>query len=105
MAKSLGNNPLLRSEEVKEPIFTEKEVAAIKEYQSDVEEFTTMSFKIRKTYLKKLRDYAYTARLSMKDALDDALSSFLDEINDDDLLESPERRRIPRRKRGANDKA
>ena len=102
MARKLGNNPLLMKEPVEEPVFTEKELEALKEIHN-VEDFVTMSFKIRKGYLKKLRDYAYTERLSMKDALDNALTAFLDTIKDEDLLESPERPKIPRRKRGNND--
>ena len=58
---------------------------------SDVDEFTTMSFKIRKTHLKKLRDYAFTNRLEIKEALDEALAQYLDPIDDSSLMEYPEK--------------
>ena len=80
MAKILGNNPLLAKPVEEEPVLTEEEVAAIRAAQSDVDDFTTMSFKIRKTYLKKLRDYAYTNRIEIKYALDEALGLLLDTL-------------------------
>ena len=100
MANILGKNPLLREEPQEEPVLTEKDIATIISERSDVEEFTTMSFKIRKTYLKKLRDYAFTNRLEIKEALDEALAQYLEPIDDSTLMEYPEKPRKSRKKRG-----
>lgn len=102
MSKALGNNPLLKKAEApaEEPVLTDREVSELKAQISDVDEFTTMSFKIRKTYLKKLRDYAFTNRLEIKEALDDILGDFLGQIDDAELMEYPEKPRKTRRKRG-----
>ena len=96
MAKLFNNNPLMKEEE---PVLTEEDVATIIRERSDVEEFTTASFKVRKTYLKKLRDYAFTNRLEQKEALDEILAAFLDEIDDSTLMEYPEKPKKTRRKR------
>lgn len=42
------------------------------------------TFIVRESYLEKLKDYAYTERVSIKDALDMALGHFLQDL--DDLL-------------------
>ena len=97
MAKILGNNPLMKKTD-EEPVLTEAEVAAIRATQTDADDFTTMSFKIRKTHLKKLRDYAYTSRIEIKEALDEALAQFLDNIDDSGLMEYPEKTRKPRKR-------
>ena len=99
MAKILGNNPLLASDPVdEEPVLTEAEVAAILANMSDADEFTTMSFKVRKTYLRKLRNYAYTNRIEIKYALDQALGLLLDKIDDTELLEYPEKQKKTRKR-------
>ena len=98
MSKILGNNPITQAGE--EPVLTEKDVATIRAPQSDVDDFTTASFKIRKTHLKKLRDYAFTNRLEQKEALDQILGAFLDQIDDSELMEYPEKPKKTRRKRG-----
>jgi len=99
MSKILGNNPLLKSEhKVDEAGFTEKDVATIKAAQSDVDDFTTMSFKVRKTHLKKLRDYAFTNRLEIKEALDEILGDFLGSIDDSELMEYPEKPKKTRKR-------
>jgi len=98
MAKILGNNPLLREEKKEEPVLSEKDVETIIRERSDVEEFTTMSFKIRKTHLKKLRDYAFTNRLEIKEALDEALAKYLDPIDDSSLMEYPEKPKKTRKR-------
>lgn len=98
MAKILGNNPLLREEKKEEPVLSEKDVETIIRERSDVEEFTTMSFKIRKTHLKKLRDYAFTNRLEIKEALDEALAQYLDPIDDSSLMEYPEKPKKTRKR-------
>lgn len=98
MAKILGNNPLLREEKKEEPVLSEKDVAAIKAAVSDVDEFTTMSFKIRKSHLKKLRDYAFTNRLEIKEALDEALAQYLDPIDESELMEYPEKPKKTRKR-------
>ena len=98
MARALGNNPLLRPERVEEPALSEREVQTIRSAQSDVDEFTTMSFKVRKTYLKKLRDYAFTNRLEIKEALDEALAQYLGDIDESTLMEYPEKPKKTRKR-------
>lgn len=98
MAKILGNNPLLREEKKEELVLSEKDVATIRAAQSHVDEFTTTSFKIRKTHLKKLRDYAFTNRLKIKEALDEALAYYLDPIDDSSLMEYPEKPKKTRKR-------
>lgn len=98
MAKALGNNPLLRARPEEEPVLSERDIQMIRAAQSDVDDFTTMSFKVRKTHLKKLRDYAFTNRLEIKEALDEALAKFLEGIDDADLMEYPEKPRKTRRR-------
>ena len=101
MAKILGNNPLLKPEpRVDEAGFTEKDLQTIRETQTDADDFTTASFKIRKTHLKKLRDYAFTNRLEIKEALDEALAQYLDPIDESTLMEYPEKPKKTRKKRG-----
>ncbi len=94
MAKTLGNNPLFEEE----PVLTPEDVETIKAAVTDVDQFTTMSFKIRKKHLKKLRDYAFTNRLEIKEALDEALDQFLAKIDDSDLMEYPEKPRKSRKR-------
>lgn len=98
MAKALGKNPLLRDEKKEEPVLSEKDVAMIKASVSDVDEFTTMSFKVRKSHLKKLRDYAFTNRLEIKEALDEALAQYLDPIDESELMEYPEKPKKTRKR-------
>lgn len=102
MSKALGKNPLLNTPPAQneEPVLTERDIAIIRAAQSDVDDFTTASFKVRKEYLKKLRNYAFTNRLEQKEALDQILGAFLDTIDDSELLEFPEKPRKPRKKRG-----
>lgn len=98
--KGLGNNPLFNEPVKEEPVFTEEDIATIRAATSDIDDYTTMSFRVRKTYLKKIRDYAYTERLEIKEALDYLLKDALSRINDADLLESPERPKIKRPRKG-----
>jgi len=99
MAKILGNNPLLKAEpRVDEAGFTEKDLQTIRASQTDADDFTTASFKIRKTYLKKLRDYAFTNRLEQKEALDQILGDFLATIDDSALMEYPEKPKKTRKR-------
>lgn len=103
MSKALGKNPLLNTTPAvqdEEPVLTEQDIATIRAAQSDVDDFTTASFKVRKEYLKKLRDYAFTNRLEQKEALDQILGAFLDQIDDSELMEYPEKPKKTRRKRG-----
>lgn len=97
MAKfNLENNPLFSPQEEK-PVLSEKDVKAIKEAQpktgagrpknSDADDFQRMTFIVRKEHLEKLRDYAYTERIDLKIALDQALESFLKKKKD--LLRDP----------------
>ena len=90
MAKSLGNNPLFAKEE-NDALLTAEELEQARYIEGVAEDFTTMSFKIRKTHLKTLRDYAYTYRLEIKEALDKALETFFSTIDTTELLESPEK--------------
>lgn len=99
MANVLGKNPLLTTPEATEDYFTPEDIARIRAEQSDVDDFTTASFKVRKTYLKKLKDYAFTNRLEQKEALDDILGAFLDKIDESDLMEYPEKPKKTRRRR------
>lgn len=96
-SKALGKNPLFQTGE---PVFTEEEAQQIREENivSDVEEFTTMSFKVRKTYLKTLRDYAYTNRLEIKEALDEILTDFFSKIDTTQLLDVPEKPKKARKR-------
>lgn len=99
MAKKLGSNPLLKPEPiVDEAGFTENDLQTIRRAQTDADDFTTASFKIRKTYLKKLRDYAFTNRLEQKEALDQILGDFLDNIEDSALMEYPEKPKKTRKR-------
>ena len=103
-SKALGNNPLFKkSEPVEEKLFTDEEVAQIKQLEKPVivdkvEEFVTLSFKIREEYLKTLRDYAYTKRITVKDALDEMLAESLSKIDKSELLESPEKPKVTRKR-------
>lgn len=46
------------------------------------EDWTRATFIVRVAYLEKLKDFAYTERISIKDALDVALERFLQDSND-----------------------
>ena len=94
-SKALGNNPLFKkSEPTTEQVFTAEEVAQIE----DIEEFETMSFRVRRGYIKLLRDYAYTNRLEIKEALDEILTGFFENIDKSTLLESPDKPKKSRKK-------
>ena len=56
------------------------------------EDWTRATFIVRVSLLEKLKDFAYTERISIKDALDSALELFLQDV--DDLLRH--NRNIPR---------
>lgn len=86
--KALGKNPLFQTTE---PV---EEVAQI----DDPEEFTTMSFKVRKSYLHTLRNYAYTNRLEIKEALDKILTDFFNSIDTSALLDFPDRPKKTRKR-------
>ena len=96
--KTLGKNPLLAKIEDDEPVLTAEEIEEIRAATSDVDEFTTMSFKVRKTHLKTLRDYAYTNRVEIKEALDQALETFFSTIDTAALIESPEKPKKTRKR-------
>jgi len=99
MSKVLSNNPFFqKDEEPEEEVLTPEEVEIIKESLKPVDDFMTMSFKVRKDYVKLLRDYAYTNRLEIKEALDDALKTFFETVDTSSLLEYPEKPRKPRRR-------
>ena len=96
--KTLGKNPLLAKIEDEEPVFTPAEEEEILEAANDPEVFTTMSFKVRKKHLKTLRDYAYTNRVEIKEALDQALETFFATIDTAALIESPEKPKKTRKR-------
>lgn len=89
--KALGKNPLFKTAE---PV---EEVAQIEEPEV-VEEFTTMSFKVRKSHLHTLRNYAYTNRLEIKEALDEVLTTFFNSIDTSKLLDFPDRPKKTRKR-------
>lgn len=99
--KAMGKSAFFKKDETKvEKVFTPEQEAAIRADQlkdSVTHEWTTATFKVRKTNMKKLRDYAYTERIEIKEALDQALETFL--ADKTDLLEAPEKP-ITTRKRG-----
>ena len=45
-------------------------------------DWTRATFNVGKGHLEMLKDYAYTERLTLKEALDKALGAFLDDKND-----------------------
>jgi len=96
----LSGNPLLKGKQ-SEPISAPVEAPESDNDDDldDVDAFTTMTFKTRKTYLQKLRNYAFTNRLELKEALDQILGEFLDKIDDSTLLEYPTKPRKTRRRR------
>lgn len=96
MSKALGNNPLFRSE----PVVEREEVAQIVEPEEteELDEFITMSFKVRRSYVHNLRNYAYTNRLEIKEALDEVLTKFFDSIDLSALLDFPDRPRKTRKR-------
>ncbi len=93
-SKALGKNPLFKTEPETEPVEEREELAQIEE----PEEFTTMTFKVRKTHLKTLRDYAFTNRLEIKEALDVIFTDFFDRIDKSKLLDFPERPKKSRKR-------
>jgi len=93
MSKALGNNPLFRSE----PVVENKEEAQIGEPEV-VDDFITMSFKVRRSHCKTLRNYAYTNRLEIKEALDQILTDFFDSIDLSSLLDFPEKPKKTRKR-------
>ncbi len=93
MSKALGKNPLFKSE----PVVEREEAAQIVEPEV-VEEFETMSFRVRKSHIRNLRRYAYTNRLEIKEALDEILTGFFDNIDLSELLDIPDRPKKTRKK-------
>lgn len=96
-SKALGNNPLFKSEPAKEetPV---TQIDKATEPEEALDEFTTMSFKVRRSHLHTLRNYAYTNRLEIKEALDEILTGFFDSIDLTKLLDFPERPKKTRKK-------
>jgi len=74
-----------------DPLFNAEEVAKIKKANADptLDDYTRMTFIVRKDLLEKLRDYAYTERIDQKEAINRALEHFLK--NKKDLLEAPKK--------------
>ena len=93
--KLLKDNPVLQKTK-SESEFTVDVVKGIKD-SWDTSYFEVMSTLIRKTYKKLLRDYAYTNRLTIKEALDKILCEFFNGIDKDKLIERLE---IPSKRKG-----
>lgn len=100
--KALGSNPLFDTDKKNDgDLFDDAAVAAIRADQlkdSVTHDWTTATFKMNKQTLKKLRDYAYTERIELKIALDQALTEFFDNHSDMELLEAPEKLRNTRKR-------
>ena len=84
-----------------DPLFTQAEVKQIKEAElrainPEYDAFTRMTFIVRKDLLEKLRDYAYTERIDIKDAINQALDSFLSDKTD--LLSAPSKPKQTRKR-------
>lgn len=99
MANRLGNNPLFNGGEafdaekerqelgVTLPAEGKKQGRPRKEslvrnnaaQEGLPEDWQRATFIVRVGHLEKLKDYAYTERLSLKDALDEALEQFLED--------------------------
>lgn len=96
MSKALGKNPLFKSE----PVVEQEDVTQIGEPEKTEEpdDFITMSFKVRRSYVHNLRNYAYTNRLEIKEALDEILTKFFDSIDLSELLDFPDRPRKTRKR-------
>jgi len=82
------------------PLFSEEDIKTIKKATADptLDEYTRMTFIVKKELLDKLRDYAYTERVDLKQAINTALEVFLTDKTD--LLKAPERPRQTRTKKG-----
>lgn len=94
MSKALGNNPLFKSE----PVAETAPATQIDETEEKLDDFVTMSFKVRRSHCKTLRDYAYTNRLEIQGALDQILTDFFGNIDLSTLLEAPEKTKKTRKK-------
>ena len=94
MSKALGNNPLFKSEPVEETA----PATQVEEPKEELDEFMTMSFKVRRSLCKTLRDYAYTNRLEIQGALDKILTDFFDSIDLSSLLDFPDRPKKTRKR-------
>ena len=99
----LDNNALFSSAKAKpetkeDSEFTTKDIENIRASQVTDDGFTSMTFKIRKSYLKTIRDYAYTNRLEIKETLDEALKQFIDGIDTSKLLEYKEKPKKTRKR-------
>ena len=85
MAKRLGDNPLFQqqgsfdAEKEREALGIIRDNPAQEGLTAD---WTRATFIVRKGHLEKLKDYAYTERLTLKEALDKALGALLDDKND-----------------------
>lgn len=89
MAKfNLENNPLFSAQE-EQAIKATQKTGAGRPKNADADDFQRATFIVRKEYLEKLKDYAYTERVDIKEALDQALEKFLK--NKKDLLKAPEK--------------
>lgn len=92
----LGNNPLFDADREREALGVSAPTKKGRPRKDLVREngvqnglpadWTRATFLIRCDQLQKLKDYAYTERITLKEALENALDEFLGDINDDDLL-------------------
>lgn len=105
--KAMGSNPLFKRHETTEKkekveALTADEAKEVKQILDEVQgQSDVMTFRIRKEMLKKLRDYAYTERISIKDALDEALEAFFKNYGKE-LLEAPTKERKSRKEKNSD---
>lgn len=92
--KALGNNPLFQKSE---PVVEREDVAQIEEPE-EVDDYATMTFKVRTKYIRLVRNYAYTNRLEIKEAFDEILAKFFDNIDLSTLLDFPDRPKKTRKR-------
>lgn len=90
MAKKLGiNNPLFENvEENKEPkkVGRKRNEALVRDNAVQnglTEDLTRATFILKVDNLNKLKDYAYTKRITIKDAINEAIESFINDYEAD----------------------
>ena len=95
MARKIANNPLFDIETEREEIGITPDTTEVKKGRPRKDlvrdnaaqaglpvEWTRATFICKTELLNKLKDYAYTERISLKEALDMALTQFLEDKND-----------------------
>lgn len=95
--KKMGSDPLAWINDEKENVTAKQETRGRKrtiyrEYEKSSQEglqdnFTRATFIVREDLLKKLKDYAYTERMTLKDLINEMLESYL---SDKEVIERGE---------------